>query len=228
MKISLKPLQKLLRKSGIEVSRHRPTPRMEYPAVARLLYFQRMLLMAGKGTLVECGVGKGYTFLILAMLARTEGGNRQVWGFDSFVGYPKTSPEDAAGKRKPKEGEWAYATIPDILALLADAGLDRQYIQAQTTIIGGYFQDSLSKYRGGPIALLHLDVNLHDSYKTCLEQLYPMIVPGGVIMFDEYLSTSDHIMLPAAHKAIDDFLKRHRATIHRDEGTGKYYAVKEA
>ncbi len=64
----------------------------------------------------------------------------------------------------------------------------------------GYFEDTLPRYQGS-IALLHLDCDLHQSYKTCLDMLYSRVMPGGVIMFDEYEDTN----FPGAQKAINEF-----------------------
>ncbi len=41
-----------------------------------------------EGSIVECGVGYAKSFLIITQLARLEGKDRIIWGFDSFEGFP--------------------------------------------------------------------------------------------------------------------------------------------
>lgn len=52
--------------------------------------------------------------------------------------------------------------------------------------------------------LVHLDCDLYESYMTCLRFLYPRLVRGGYMVFDEYdLAVAAY---PGAQKAIDQFL----------------------
>ena len=53
------------------------------------------------------------------------------------------------------------------------------------------------------ISLLHFDVDLYDPTLFALEQLWDLVVPGGVVVFDEY-------GLPpwgGEAKAVDTFFK---------------------
>jgi hypothetical protein len=36
------------------------------------------------------------------------------------------------------------------------------------------------------VALLHLDLDLYDPTMAALEHLYPRVVPGGIVLLDEY------------------------------------------
>lgn len=59
------------------------------------------------GDIVECGLGEGNTFAMLAYLMGSE--NRQLprtlWGFDSFEGWPEPDASDTS-PRNPQKGEW--------------------------------------------------------------------------------------------------------------------------
>ena len=61
--------------------------------------------------------------------------------------------------------------------------------------------DFVSKYKEIRIALLHIDVDLYQPTKTCLENFYPHIVKGGIIILDDYGA------FPGANKAIEEFFK---------------------
>ena len=202
-------------------------PEMNQAEMARLLYLQRLFQMIAQveGSVVECGVGPGYSLAKLSILVREEGRGRQIWGFDSFEGFPDPSPEDR-GTRDTRKGDWGSTSVGHVHGILAHAGFDRHFVRQQVTLVKGFFEDTLHKYRGGPIAFLHVDVDLYQSYKTCLEELYPRVAPGGVVLFDEYLNTLDHLKWPGAQKAIDEFLGENVSLIQRDKGYGKYYLIK--
>jgi len=63
------------------------------------------------GDIVECGIGRGRSMLILCALNylfdRNEGGQRQIFGYDSFKGFPQPSKEDKSF-RNPKKDMIAY------------------------------------------------------------------------------------------------------------------------
>ena len=67
----------------------------------------------------------------------------------------------------------------------------------------GFFPDSFNGFNE-KISFLHLDVDLYNSYKNCLDFFYPLLVNGGIITFDEY----DNTKWTGAKVAIDEFLKK--------------------
>ena len=211
----------------VRSNRVEPIVGTQYPDVQRFLYFYRLFqrIEGLDGDVVECGVWRGRSLLWLSIFAREEQRGRKVWGFDTFEGFPAPTGEDQSTRRV-ESGELSDTSIPYVSNLLLRAGLDRPFVTSQITLIQGLFQASLSKYRGEGIAFLNLDVDLHDSYRTCLEQLYPRVVPGGVVVFDEYLNTKEHIKFPGAQRAIDEYLGQDVSLIQRDAATGKYFLVK--
>jgi O-methyltransferase len=177
------------------------------------------------GDVVECGVGWGRSLLPLAILVRLEEKGRKVWGFDSFEGFPDPSPEDAS-PRNVQKGEWKTDML-SVLKMLRSSGLDTEFINSRFTLIKGFFKESLESYRGDSVALLHIDVDLYQSYLDVLERLYPQVAPGGVIMFDEYANTMEYLKFPGAKKAIDEYFKG-KEPILRDPISGKYYTIKRS
>lgn len=77
-------------------------------------------------------------------------------------------------------------------------------------------------YDGGAIALLHLDVDLYESYKTALDWLWPFVSPGGIVTFDEYRSEA----FPGATRAIDEFLHRWQLKAVQSRFLDRWYVVK--
>ncbi len=172
--------------------------------------------------MVECGVGKGRSLLILSFLAASEKQNRCVWGFDSFCGFPDITSEDES-VRKPQKGDWSGTSIADVESIIDRSGLSEFRKQGNITLVKGFFEESLHAYTGGPIALLHVDCDLYKSYKFVLEQMVPLVVSGGIVLFDEY----NEEKWPGATKAVDDFLKGTAYVLEQEPVGGKYFFIKK-
>lgn len=200
---------------------------LTYKNASRLLYFSRLFqhIKDIKGDVVECGVGRGRSLLLFSYLVKDEMCGRKIWGFDSFEGFPEPTDNDES-ERKSHKGEWNDVSIQKVLNFLSRGGVDSEFIKSQITLIKGYFNESVHKYRGEGIALLHLDGDLYESYKDPLKTLFPKVVPGGIVMFDEYLNTTEHLKFPGGQKAIDEYFGNEVSHFKRDAGTGKYYYIK--
>lgn len=194
--------------------------------VSRLLYFRRMFDLVGdvQGDVVECGVAFGWSLLALCFLAKDEQKGRKIWAFDSFEGFPEPSTHDSGVSLEKQAYE--AASVESVTKFLGASGLERDFIHSQITFVKGFFNESLDKYRGGPIAFLHLDGDLYESYRDSLEQMFPKMATGGVVLFDEYMGNIDNIKWPGAQKAIDEYFGEKKSEICRDSASGKYYLVK--
>ena len=72
--------------------------------------------------------------------------------------------------------------------------------------------------------MLHLDVDLYDSYRVALNNLYPFVARGGIIAFDEYKNPTKYV---GARQAIDEFLENKAEKPTRGKKWDRYYVVKE-
>ena len=124
--------------------------------------------MAHHAVVMEFGVATGRTLNHFARLMP----NRYIHGFDSFNGLP----EDWTS-RMPK-GFFKRRTLPKV------AWNSYLYV--------GWFDETVKnwklRYADAPIMLLHIDCDLYSSTKTVLTKLKKNIVPGTVIIFDEYMN----------------------------------------
>lgn len=194
-------------------------PRLYLPTVKRLLYFHEMVERVRKvpGDFVECGVSIGHGLLCFILLHEIAGVDRGFFGFDSFEGFPAPSAKD--GKTHVYEG--FYSSAPEIVQhVLADGRVPEKTRRECVTLVKGFFDKTLPSF-DHPIAMLHLDCDIYESYKTALEHLYNRVVPGGVILFDEY----EDPHYPGAKRAIDEYFfgSGERLEQHR---FGKYFMIK--
>jgi hypothetical protein len=198
-------------------------PRVYRGGLHQYLYYLDMLdkVRNVEGDIVECGVSVGHGALLFLLLSEYLGVERTYYGFDSFEGLPDPSERDGITPIKEKG---LYANPPaTVLKVLRDGRLPENVIQDRVRLVKGWFSDTISKY-DGRIALLHLDCDLYDSYKTCLEALYDKVVPGGVIMFDEYADER----WTGARTAIDEFFAGKPEIIQaHDKCEWKYHTIKK-
>lgn len=156
------------------------------------------------GDVVECGVWRGGNII----LARKLCPNRICWLYDTFDGMTAPTPDDVTrsgrkasdsyNKKLSRGAKWADVSLGDVRANLEKTGmLDDNRLR----FIVGPVEDTLRDATNIPerIALLRLDTDWHESTKVELEVLYPQLVPGGILIVDDY----GHWM--GARKAVDEY-----------------------
>ena len=210
------------------------SPTISYRSTRKLLYLSRLMELVRDvpGVIVECGVGRGESLFYLLALCGDSQRHRHVWGFDSFQGFPKPTPEDASPRGTQEEDFWGDYAGFDAVKIFTDAlalyGIDPTLVQSNLTVVKGWFEKSLNTFpKDVKIALLHLDCDLYQSYKTCLERLYDRVEVGGIIAVDEYRGSLERIMFPGAERAINEFMELQNVTPFRDEYYGKYHWRRE-
>jgi O-methyltransferase len=177
------------------------------------------------GDVVECGVASGNSLAMLAALNRLETAPRRVLGFDSWEGLPEPRDEDLRTPGSVATRGAFSATHEDLVGLrLEQYGRD---VLDAVTLVRGRFEDTLPHCPVERIAVLHLDVDLYDSYRTCLRHLWPKVSVNGVVAFDEYGLTD---AWPGARLAVDEFFadKAGQFEMHRGRHADRHYAVKLA
>ena len=151
---------------------------------------------------------------------------RHIYGFDSFAGLPDPTDEDYGSPQGlAKKGLFGSASSAGVFATLRSCGFNSESIEQMITLRKGWFSDSLPSFQEWPIALLHIDADLYESYKTCLEVLWDKMAVNGVIVFDEYHRPN---RWPGAKAAVDEFHAKHQDDMKlcEDPRTGRFYAVK--
>lgn len=128
-----------------------------------------LTLAPAEGLCLEFGVQDGASLNHMAALAP----GRRFHGFDSFEGLP----EDWSGTFEAR-GKFSR-------------GGEAPPVRSNVALHVGWFDQTLPAFLDavpGPVALLHVDCDLYSSTKTVLEALTDRLVPGAIIIFDEYLN----------------------------------------
>jgi O-methyltransferase len=127
-----------------------------------------------EGDFAECGVYKGGTALLLARVVKDK--NKSLYLFDSFKGLPEVNRKE---DKRFHEGEFAAESLQSVKQLLSDF---RDIIDIRQ----GWIPETFTGLEDNSYAFVHLDVDLYQSTLDCCEYFHQRLVPGGVLLFDEY------------------------------------------
>lgn len=150
------------------------------------------------GSIVELGVSRGVSFFsfhkLLEIFCPCDT-SKKVYGFDSFEGLQDIGPSDgnassdSANEKHP--GGWSAKAVEEEIFGLCDLfNADNILARERSRLIKGRVQDTLPSFLestpGVRISLLHFDMDLYEPTKFALDILWDLVVPGGVVVFDEY------------------------------------------
>ena len=146
------------------------------------------------GSFVECGVWRGGSAGLMGKVIQTRAEERDLHLFDSFQGLPEPTPIDGSDASV-YSGDRTAGQLSPIGQCVADYQSVRTYLTDELGLPAsmihfhvGWFQDTVPKDSTtlGPIAVLRLDGDWYESTRICLEHLYPLLSPGGVVILDDY------------------------------------------
>jgi hypothetical protein len=150
------------------------------------------------GSIVELGVSRGVSFFsfhkFLEIFCPTDT-SKKVFGFDSFEGLSDFSDEDGFTENDKlndkKNGGWSAQSVEEeIFDLCKLTNDDNILARERSRLIKGRVQDTLLQFLadtpGLRISLLHFDLDLYEPTYFTLNHLWDLVVPGGVVVFDEY------------------------------------------
>jgi len=154
------------------------------------LAFQALNLTEG---FWECGVYRGGTAMMLAALIAERNWTKAVklHLFDTFEGMPQTDSE----KDHHQAGDFASTSLESVRK--------RVGYPTVASFHKGLIPQTFRGMEGAKIAFAHIDVDIYKSVRDCCEFIYPRVVPGGVMVFDDYGFKS----CPGAKQAVDDFFR---------------------
>jgi len=172
------------------------------------------------GSLVECGVWRGGSSMLMAATLLSEGSkNRELWLYDTFTGMSTANDFDVdylglAAKDQMLEQQrsvneinvWCYSPLDEVKNNMSLTG----YPEYQLKYVVGDVCDTLLTEIPESISLLRLDTDFYESTRAELEVLYPRLSKGGVIILDDYGHWN------GARLAVDEFLESNslRPLIH--------------
>ncbi len=160
------------------------------------------------GDIVECGAWKGGSMMAAALSLIDVGPvTRTLWVYDTFDGMtePTAADVDLFGQsaiqqlrsqdRDDPNSLWARVPMADVERAIASTGYPRDRLM----LVEGRVEDTVPAMMPEAIALLRLDTDWYASTLHELRHLVPRLVPGGVLIVDDYGHWN------GARRAVDEY-----------------------
>jgi hypothetical protein len=182
--------------------------------LGKLLAHYQLYSLATKvtGEIVECGIFKGASFSRFAIFRDLfeNYDTRKIIGFDIFGKFPKTKFKGDYKKRNAFIDEAGEQGISreQLVKVLKNKGITKNF-----ELVKGDITKTIPKYLENHqelrISLLNLDTDIYEPAVTILENLYPKIVKGGILILDDYG------VFPGETKAVDEFFENKNIEIKK-------------
>ena len=181
------------------------------------------------GVFLEAGCALGGSSILMASVKEDE---RPLFIYDVFGMIPPPTEQDTEdvqdryqtiveGKSKGIGGDKYYGYEENLYEVVQanlksfSIDCDRQSV----ALVKGLVQDTL--HLDQPVALAHVDVDWYEPVMTCLERVFPKLVPGGCIILDDY-----HVW-GGCRKATDEYLQRIEGQFELDDSAGSMKVIKK-
>jgi O-methyltransferase len=161
------------------------------------------------GDLVECGVWKGGSCMVMAETLRRKGDtSRRIFLYDTYAGMAEPTSEDyltTTGRlaepdwnrnQKMDHNAWCHSPLEEVKKNLRSTG----YPEDGLVFVQGRVEETIPKVAPENIALLRLDTDWYESTKHELLNLYPLLAERGVLIVDDYGTWA------GARKAVDEYM----------------------
>ena len=185
------------------------------------------------GALAECGVWKGGSCMLMALaLSEAEDQGRSLYLYDTFQGMTPPGKEDRIAwngaslqerwLRDSRGGSTPFADWAVGMEEVRENLAKTDYPREKFCLVPGPVEETLEgkmSHLPESLALLRLDTDWYASTKVELEVLYPRLVPGGILIIDDY----GHFQ--GARTAVDEYFSGLPAgeapLLHRIDYTGR-------
>ena len=146
------------------------------------------------GDIVECGVWKGGSAMLVAMTLMKFGcTDRKIFLYDTFEGMsePSLLDVDSEGKnaeiffnktKRDNGSNWCYSPLDEVKKNLLATG----YPEKNIIFVKGKVEDTIPGILPENICLLRLDTDWYDSTYHEMKHLFPILVKNGVLVLDDY------------------------------------------
>jgi O-methyltransferase len=171
------------------------------------------------GCIVECGVWRGGMSAAIADVLT----DRLHILFDSFEGLPPAKDIDGRAALDYQNDKTSPVYFDNCRAESSFAEKAMKMSAARDfRLVQGWFSETLPRFASPePIALLRLDADWYESTMDALNSIYPQIMPGGLIIIDDYYAWD------GCARAVHDYFSMHKTADRLREFQGICYFTKQ-
>jgi len=181
--------------------------------ISKLLIQHELFLMSRDipGDIIECGVFKGTSLIRFATLRELyKKKSRRIVGFDTFGKFPSAefSKDVKLRSKFVKQSGNESISTNQLMRILKNKKIDTN-VELIKGDITKTIPEYLERYPKLKISLLNLDVDLYEPSKVILENFYPRLTKGGVLILDDYG------VFPGETKAVNEFSRNKKIKIRK-------------
>jgi O-methyltransferase len=174
---------------------------------ALILAVRHVHATAVPGAIVECGVWRGGSMQAAARALSALGSyDRDLYLFDTFEGRPAPTDRDVRHDRRSARDLLAVADESHPLRARAsledvEAGMAAtNYPSERLRFVQGLVEQTVPARAPEQVSILRVHTDWYAGTRHVLEQLYPRLCPGGVLIVDGYADWQ------GAREATDEFI----------------------
>jgi hypothetical protein len=146
-----------------------------------------------KGSIIECGVYRGFglmTWAKLSAMLEPENLTRRIYGFDTFQGFPSIDERDRNPLMPARPRQLAADSHDELLRLIEEYDADRFLGHiGKVELVKGDIIKTLPEFVASRqhlvVSLLFLDCDLYEPTRVALQHVLPRMPKGAVVAFDE-------------------------------------------
>lgn len=155
-----------------------------------------------EGDIAEVGVWRGSVGIVFGEIFK----NKNIYLFDTFDGIPYSNEYDNIHKA----GDFGPTDRDPLYYASFDEVKDTLSIYNNIKVYRGIFpSETATHISDKKFSLVHLDVDVYQSYYECLNFFYPRMNNNGLILFDDYNIPS----CEGATKAVNEFCNKNNIEI---------------
>jgi len=159
------------------------------------------------GEIIEIGTWRGGSSSLIAYQSKKHSPSTTVYLCDTFNGVVKSGHHD----NNYSDGEHSDTSKKYVEKLITDLNLDN------TKILEGIFPDETGHQieNDTVFRFCHIDVDVYESANSIMKWLWPKLVLGGIVVFDDYGSTNCNGIIKLVN---EERKKTDRLFIHNKNG----------
>lgn len=150
------------------------------------------------GDVAECGCWRGLSSYQIATRLKNSEFNGKFYIFDSFEGLSKFDEEDIplGGLKDEEARKKEFACGENIVQ---ENLKEFNFIEYKK----GWIPTRFHEVNSNKFSFVHIDVDMYQPIFDAFKFFYERMLPGGIIVFDDYGFT----FFPGAKKAVDEFMR---------------------